>query len=101
MAFLYARQEIRPFFFRTHSSGVRLHSHFAIEQPSHYSFQEFREIIYNTWVNTAWGNKVNTIEKIRNLEAYADYQVKDGPDSLVVGATNIKNSDTEKDIINR
>ena len=86
---------------RNNASGVRLHTHIALEQPSHYTFQEFRELIYDTWVNTMWGNKVNKIELIKNKEAYADYQVKDGMDSIVVGATTIKNLEISENNINR
>jgi len=86
---------------RNNSSDTRLHSHLAIELPQKYSFQQFKDLVYKTWVNTLWGNKINRIELIKNKEAYADYQVKDGMDSIVLGATNIKDLDINKDIINR
>ena len=86
---------------RNNASDVRLDSHLAIELPQKYSFAEFKDLIYKTWVNTMWGNKVNKIELIRNKEAYADYQVKDGVDSIVLEATNIKGMDTNKNNINR
>ena len=42
------------------------------------------------WTSTIWGNKINDISWIRNVEAYADYQVKDSLESLVLSATHIK-----------
>ena len=47
------------------------------------------------------GGSLNKIELIKNKEAYADYQVKDGMDSIVVGATTIKNLEISENNINR
>ena len=75
---------------RNNSTDKKIHTHIGIEKPVHYEYNDFKKLIQDIWTSTTWGNYINNINYIRNVEAYADYMVKDSLESLVLSATHIK-----------
>ncbi len=69
-----------------------IHAHIAVEKPEHLSFGEFKNIIQDCWTNTTWGKYITKITLLKSKTGYANYQIKDSLDSLVLPATNIKQS---------
>ena len=53
---------------------------------------EFKNIIQDCWTNTTWGKYITKITLLKSKTGYANYQIKDSLDSLVLPATNIKQS---------
>ena len=67
----------------------KLHAHIAISLPTTMNFAEFKNAVHQCWTDTYWGNFNNKITQLQSKSAYANYQVKDNLDSLVLPATNL------------
>lgn len=60
----------------------RLHYHLLLEQPVHYSFDDFATEIRRCWRATNFGYREDNIEPIHHLFGSAKYNLKSGTDTI-------------------
>jgi len=69
-------------------TGKNLHIHFSIEKPKHMEPFEFVVLMRKTWLNTAWGNKYNTIKPITYEVGRLKYKIKNTLDAWIPTLSN-------------
>jgi len=67
----------------------KLHAHIGIEKPDHISFADFKNIIHECWTETIWGSYIQKITKLKSINGFSNYQIKDSLESIVLNATSV------------
>ena len=68
----------------------RLHYHLLLEQPSHFTFDDFATEIRRCWRKTHFGYREDKIEPIRNLFGATSYNLESGVDTIDLDNTYLE-----------